>query len=820
VKSTTGNRQLKFETLEQRLVFTRLIPGDANGDFVFDQRDVLQVLEYGQYNREQTATWEEGDWNGDGRFDRLDLIVAIQSDHYQARTGGHSVASGGHCHRSSGEMHHAHPGSSHLSAELSRLAQQLDITHTAIASGRWSDAGSWEHGRLPGEGARVVIPAGVSITVDGVIDSQIEAILLKGSLEFQPDTDTSLTVETLLGMAGSRLMMGSTSDPIDSPVWAELNLTGSGPLDRTWDPTAISRGFITEGCVSIHGAQKTAWIELAEVPRAGDRTLQLDRVPFGWRVGDRLAIPGVDPNVLDDEVRTIWAVDGATIHLDRPLEHERPLPRDDMGLRLHVANLTRNAIIQSPSNAGLQDRGHVMFMHTLSVDIEYAGFYGLGRTNKDEPLDNAVVDSLGQLVPGTGDNPRGRYALHFHRGGTSRQQHPAAVHGSVVVGSPGWGLVNHSSFVHFTNNVAFDVDGAAFVAEAGDEMGSLIGNIAIHSEGSGGVNTDREPEEDFGHEGDGFWLQGAGVRVTDNVSAGQSGYGFAYYTRGLLAPELGMRVSFPADNLSDRSLAQGADRVPVGGVPIEHFRRNVAYGNWLGLEIIYHLEQQFHDQRSRIEDFTAWNNVTALNIPYTRQTDFRNLTLLSAIQPPTGFGVRTSRRTGDIVFEDVFIDGFAYGLRAPPSGDNLIRNGNFNNVQNILVGSATQPGRSLRVTGEIEFGTFLSDPPDPRQHLDVLLQVHLWTNQKHLEPVFAADHIEFDFGPFDRQRVYLPEQLPDAVPFPREHFLVPDEYVGLTSQELWDTYDVAIGGVLAPEEGLRVPDIDGVIARLGDSDDL
>jgi hypothetical protein len=388
-----------------------------------------------------------------------------------------------------------------------------------------------------------------------------------------------------------------------------------------------------------------------------------------------------------------------------------------------------------------------------------------------------------------------------------------------VVDSPGWGLVNHSSFVHVTNNVAFDVDGAAFVAEAGDEAGSFVGNIAIHSEGSGGLNTDREPEEDFGHEGDGFWLQGAGVRVTDNVSAGQSSYGFIFYTRGLLDPDLGARVSFPAVNLSDRGLAQGADQVPVGGVPIEHFRRNVAYGNWIGLEIIYHLEQQLHGQRSRIEDFTAWNNVTALHIPYTRQTEFHNLTLLSAIQPPTGFGVRTSRRTGDIVFDNVHIEGFAYGLRAPPSGDNLIRNGYFHNVQNILVGSATQPGRSLRVTGDIQFRSFFSDPPDPRQHLDMLLQVHLWRNQKYLDPVFAADYIELDFGPFDRQRVYLPEQLPDAVPFPREHFLVPDQFVGLTSQELWDVHDVAIGGVLAPENGLRVSGINGVIARRGESPD-
>ena len=108
-----------------------------------------------------------------------------------------------------------------------------------------------------------------------------------------------------------------------------------------------------------------------------------------------------------------------------------------------------------------------------------------GRTDKSQPINDSVVDANWQLVPGTGTNPRARYAVHFHRTGTVNDGNPAIVVGSAVVDSPGWGYVNHSSYVDMSNNVAFDVHGAAFVTEVGDEIGSFTDNIAIGSTGSG-----------------------------------------------------------------------------------------------------------------------------------------------------------------------------------------------------------------------------------------------------------------------------------------------------------------------------------------------
>lgn len=52
--------------------------GDADGDLLFCQSDIIQVLQAGAYQNGQPAEWTQGDWNGDGLFDRLDIVAALQ----------------------------------------------------------------------------------------------------------------------------------------------------------------------------------------------------------------------------------------------------------------------------------------------------------------------------------------------------------------------------------------------------------------------------------------------------------------------------------------------------------------------------------------------------------------------------------------------------------------------------------------------------------------------------------------------------------------------------------------------------------------------
>ena len=60
------------------------IPGDSNGDGVFDQADLVLAFQGGKYDTGDHATFEQGDWNGDGVFDSSDLISAFQAGNFQS----------------------------------------------------------------------------------------------------------------------------------------------------------------------------------------------------------------------------------------------------------------------------------------------------------------------------------------------------------------------------------------------------------------------------------------------------------------------------------------------------------------------------------------------------------------------------------------------------------------------------------------------------------------------------------------------------------------------------------------------------------------
>jgi hypothetical protein len=60
----------------------QLIAGDANRDGVFNQLDIVQVLQSAKYQTGQPATWAEGDFNRDGVFDQLDIVAALQTGKY------------------------------------------------------------------------------------------------------------------------------------------------------------------------------------------------------------------------------------------------------------------------------------------------------------------------------------------------------------------------------------------------------------------------------------------------------------------------------------------------------------------------------------------------------------------------------------------------------------------------------------------------------------------------------------------------------------------------------------------------------------------
>jgi Ca2+-binding RTX toxin-like protein len=687
----------------------------------------------------------------------------------------------------------------HLS--LFQLVRYDQVTHYALHDGAWSDPTTWHDGIVPGAGAHVLIPLGVEVTVDRVVTTRLGTVRVDGKLSFDATRITELRVDTVAVSSTGTFEMGTVAAPVQPNVRARLVIINNGPIDRTVDPFAMGRGLVSHGAVSIVGAAKTPYVAMAGSIASGVNMLMLNQVPTGWKAGDTIVITSTVAGVTQNESRQILAVSGAMVILNQPITFDHLAPASEF--EVHAANVTRNAVIESESTS-VSRRGHVMFMHNANVHIANAGFYRLGRTNKAVPVNDSVVNSDWSLEAGTGTNQRARYPVHFHRTGTSLAGAAAVVEGSVVLDSPGWGFVNHSSHVDMLNNVAFDVQGASFATEVGDEIGSFRSNLAIGTKGTGESINNRIDLQDFGHQGDGFWFQGGGIHVTDNVSAGNDGHAFVYYTRGLIE-SIGEGM-FRSENLPDPSIANGAEKIDVGEVPIFEFRNNIGYSSGTGLAVRYQLLTAEHPLQSVIEDSQFWNNTMGVNLAYTRQTVLRNLNVAYEQRIWPAVGIQENAITRDIVYENLTVTGYNWGINVGRAGYSIVNGGFFDNKQDIVIESAVATDRNVLITGPIQFGNTATTG---RFH--VVMRPNLEEVNEYYSNLLAPDIVVLNYGPYVNRRLYYTLQAADAVPFTVPQVGLPIEYVGLTNQQLWDYYGIALGGEIAPANATTAPYISGLL---------
>jgi hypothetical protein len=585
----------------------------------------------------------------------------------------------------------------------------------------------------------------------------------------------------------------------------------------------MSRGLIAHGTVALHGTPVTPFVALSSAQEPGATRLTLPRRPEGWKVGDRLLLTGTSPSRNEDEELTLQGIDGTTVTVT-PVRHRRELPAD--GLSVYLANLSRNVVLRSENGRDVRRAGHAMFMHSPKVTIQNAAFLDLGRTDKRKPINDPKLDADKKLIADTGINPRGRYAVHFHRTGVGCDEDPVRVRGSVVVNSPGWGFVNHSSNVDMEDNVAFNVVGAAFVTEAGDEIGSFRRNLAVRSTGSGEDVENRRRLQDFGHEGDGFWFQGGGVLVEDNIAVGQAQAGFIFFTTGLEQEGLGV-TRFPVAKLQDDAWTRGKKTVDVGQVPVRSFKRNVVFASHTGIIPRHHLSGPKDGgphcpAASVFEDSVVWNTRVGVHVRYSHQITLRNLRLVSstAEKERGQAGVLGQiEEVNQIRCENLRVQGWRAGVDVRESGSWVIDGGAYNNVVDIMIPTTIERGRVVDITGDIRFGSASRERPEPR-HFDIYLGAEFRTTFQGRDPnrLFVPDIIRYK----GKQLYYL-EQAADQVPLrtkltPAEEKSlgsaaghVPEELIGLTNRQLWDRYGLAIAGAVAPADAVREPGIHGLV---------
>ena len=582
------------------------------------------------------------------------FVAAVMA---QADTGGHMVHSDD-----------VNKASQH--SQLLNLVPRSEATHVAVRDGDWFDPDTWYQGRIPDEGAKVLIPEGVSVKYAGESDESLFTVRVDGELSFATDMDSRLLVDTMIVSKSGRLEIGTEDNPVQDDVNVEIVIANNGDIDVSWDPMLLSRGVISHGEVEIHGAEKTAYTKFAADPMAGDTVIQLDEVPDNWSVGDTIVVTGTHKTgwtwngeskehiESQDEELVIVAIDGDKITIDRPLQYDHDAPRED--LSGYVANMSRSITFSSEDGdaTSVNHRGHVMFMHNDDVDVRYAAFDDLGRTDKSKPA--FLIERLDPSTIEADTNIQGRYSFHLHRTGTEDQDNPAIAFGNTVSGSPGWGYVHHDSNAEFVQNIAFDVFGAAFVAETGNETGLWWENMAIKSEGIGYGHAKTKSSEgverdDVGRTGDGFFFAGRAVETGHNIAANTT-HGYVWMTRAADLVPYTDQLDHP-DAYYGRETARGTSQTPIQG-----FHDNEAFGTQVGMIVVKNIGWQGHDVRTVMDGFTNWETSNGVEMTYTGHYTFKDFDLLGTTNTSTIAGAKIgfdfSQMSFDLVVNGITVEGF------------------------------------------------------------------------------------------------------------------------------------------------------------------
>jgi hypothetical protein len=482
--------------------------------------------------------------------------------------------------------------------------------------------------------------------------------------------------------------------------------------------------------------------------------------------------------------------------------------------------------------------GHIMFMHTDQDTIDYVEMDNLGRTDKSKVLNTTTVDPQnGEVVT----NVVGRYALHFHRLYNSSPDCLVSVVGDVVTAGAGWGYDNHSSNIHFTDDIDYGTYGAGFVTEAGDEIGSFIHDLTVHNtsnhsllkqndtgEASGG----RQSQQDFGSEGIGFWIQGKyGIALENNVAAESTQAGFWINGNGLKQGGGFGTTQFWTQNITDPTLIPPGNPPSVAcpALPEVDFTGNSAEyvneGLWL--------KQNPSPAYDEIQNFTSWGSVKdGIENYYEIGGHFDGITLLgetSGVHASIGLSA-TFGYSGNNEFSGMDIENFyGHGLEVSNKGNNVINNaGYFDNKVNLYLGQPDETG-TITVQGtDPTFGQashvpngwdIFFQPLSSSNYRSDLDQVdgakfrpytEYWNTVAHPNSQIYMQTQAWDFKPF--------YAIPDGTDVPT-HFAAfqlaafSDADKAMTNGELWQTYGRTVGGYAAPADATQLMGSNVLIAE-------
>ena len=378
-----------------------------------------------------------------------------------------------------------------------------------------------------------------------------------------------------------------------------------GPNDRS------DRGIVLMGgTLNLHGDRTNTWTKLASTANAGSTSIQVLNAA-GWRVGDEIVLASTDFNPRQAERRTIAAISGNTITLDKKLDYMHfGKITFDVDERGEVGLLTRNIKLQASADAEQSFfGGHVMAMGTSKMFVEGVEFNRMGQ--------NLTL---------------ARYPIHWHLIGDAKGQYirNAAIHDTY----------NRCVTVHGTNdlrvenNVTYNTVGHCFFLEDGIEHGNeFVHNLAIQTKchtSKPCVPTALGPSGESIARGNGqqskdvllpsdntvasYWITNPDNTYRDNVAAGSDSNGFwmslPEHPNGKFEGTEISRNTWPR-NMSIREFKGNTAHSNYDAFMMD---RNIAANNTFGVTGNMHIARENPaDSRSKIvetvfQDLTAYKN--------------------------------------------------------------------------------------------------------------------------------------------------------------------------------------------------------------------
>ncbi len=400
--------------------------------------------------------------------------------------------------------------------------QAQQMSSTAVKGGRWSDAATWAGKKVPGKDAVVTIGKGMDVVLD-VSPPPLNGLTIEGKLSFADNKDIELTTEWV--MVHGELEIGTEAKPhtrkatitfTDNVKGEDISGVG-GTTDR------VDRGImLMGGTLNLHGPEKNTWTKLAKTAEAGSTSIEVLNAA-GWRVGEEIVLASTDFDPRQAERRTISAIRGNTITLDKKLDYMHfGKITFDVDERGEVGMITRNIKLQASDDAEQSFfGGHVMAMNGSKMFVEGVEFNRMGQ--------NLTL---------------ARYPIHWHLLGDADGQYirNAAIHNTY----------NRCVTMHGTNNlrvennVTFNTVGHCFFMEDGVEHGNqVIHNLAIMTKchtskpcvptnlaasGEPRLGTNGQQSKDVLLPSDNtvasYWITNPDNTYRDNVAAGSDANGF------------------------------------------------------------------------------------------------------------------------------------------------------------------------------------------------------------------------------------------------------------------------------------------------------